>query len=746
MLYNSTTSQQPSRFSTVRDAILNFVLVKKGNDGFRTFHGVFLPSILSILGVILYLRLGWIIGEMGFLFTTSIICLATSITLITAFSISASSTNMHIGNGGAYFIISRSFGVAIGSAVGIPLYCAQAIGIAFYIMGFAESIHYLFPFIDINLIEFGTLATLGIISVLSTNLVMRTQFFIFLIVMLSLVSFFLGVEVNTLEPPTLSMTSSLGYWAAFALFFPAVTGLESGVSMSGELKNPQRSLPLGTISAVLMGLMIYLSVAFFLWMRVPRQMLLQDSMIMETIAWSGPLILFGIFGATLSSALGSLLAAPRTLQAIADDGIVPKFIGKKFGKNAEPRIASFVTLLIVSVCLYLGDLNYIAPVLTMFFLISYGMLNLAAGLESLMNNPSWRPTIYIPASLSLLGAALCITTMLLIDASYTLLAGLFVSIIYIFMKRRLTSALDDIRQGVILFFLRKAIYFLAETSFSARSWRPNILAFTHRINPPDSLIDFTSGITGGKGFLTFAYCYQGEQGSLNVDKVKHAIKQTLRDKHVESLVEVVKEQNILNGFKNMIKAYGLSPLRPNTIVMNINENNLSELLLPQIISSTYESHKNLILLIDRDGKTQGVKPYKQIDVWWDDDLRESNDLMILLAHMYSNSGRTKNVPINLNSVVKNEMGRQGRLAHFKTVLDNNRLQIQTNVYVCDKEDQGELVSQFSDQEGMMFIGVRPMQATESFDDYIGYIKQITQNTKKHRLVALFLATEKIELD
>ncbi|MFV0340481.1 MAG: hypothetical protein ACK5MA_07670 [Parachlamydiaceae bacterium] len=728
------------------NSILKFLMVEKGLEGFRTFHGVFLPSTLSILGVILYLRLGLIVGEMGLITTFSIIFLASTITLITAFSISASSTNMKVGGGGAYFIISRSFGVAVGSSIGIPLYCAQSIGIAFYIMGFAETVHYVLPFINLNLIEFGTLAVLGVINLISTNLVMRTQFLIFIAVILSLISFFVGAEETAFSQTAELAPTAMKYWAAFALFFPAVTGLEAGVSMSGDLKNPQRSIPRGTIAAVVFGLLVYLSVAYVLWSRVPGSVLQQDSMIMESIAWSGPLIILGIFGATLSSALGSIMAAPRTLQALALDGIVPKFIGSEFGVNKEPRAASLITLGIVAICLYLGDLNYIAPILTMFFLISYGVLNLAAGFESLMNNPSWRPTIYVPASLSLFGAGLCIMAMLLIDSSYTISAGLAVIFIYLLMRKRLTSELDDIRQGILLLILRKSVYFLAKKAFSARSWRPNVLVFTQNLIPSSMLLDFSAGLTGRNGFLTLAHLSHEQEENFNFEKMKSMVAQKINQKNIEALIEIIQTKNLRDGFKNMIMAYGLNPVRPNTIVMQMDDTRVNDQVLVDIVTATYDAHKNLILLRDNQASdSMHPKKFSQLDIWWNDDLKEGNDLMVVLAHMYRNASFKNKMAVNLKCVVKDEMARERRQNYFHEIIQKCRLNIKPTVYVCDKSNEMNLIAEFSVESSMVFIAIRSIGDDESTDEYLSYLRKILESTRKSAMVALFLATEKIEL-
>ncbi len=747
MTTQSLPRLRPKSFTArMRRSLLNLVFVQKDSEGYRTFHGVYLPSILTILGVILYLRLGQILGEMGIVSTLSIIFIATTITLITALSISATATNMRVGSGGAYYMISRSFGIGIGSAVGIPLYCAQAIGTAFYVMGFSESVHYLFPSIALNTIEFSTLAVVGIVTFISTNLVMRMQFMIFVLVILSLISFLCGVTLDDISTTTTTFKSSMGYWTAFAIFFPAVTGVEAGVSMSGELKNPQRSLPLGAISAVITGLLIYLGATYLLWTRVPRQTLIEDTMIMQHVAMFGPLILLGIWGATSSSALGSMLAGPRTLQAIANDGILPRFIGKSFGKSGEPRIASVITLGIAAVCVYLGDLDFIAPILTTFFLISYGMLNLAAGLESLMNNPSWRPTISVPAALSFLGAGMCIFTMLMIDPGASFTAAFVAIIIYAFMSRRLTTSWDDIRQGVWMYFSRNAIYHLAETTFSARSWRPNVLAFTPHLIPPPILLDFTAGVTGKKGFLSIAHIFPIEGEKLNVEKMKSRIKEHLVKKEVEALVELVPAQDVTTGFQNMISAYGLGPVRPNTIIFGIGEKGLDSDVMARAATSAHEANKNLVFLKEGKQDKEDVedKPI-QIDVWWDEKLRESNDLMVLFAHMYSNKNSDTPIRITLKTVVDNEAAREQRMNYLCELTAKNRLKISSRVYVSN-ENQHKCIPNFSSDADMVCVGIRAPTAFSDLEEYVTYLSELTKQLKNLATTALFLTSERIEVD
>ena len=253
---------------------------------FGTFKGVFTPSILTILGVIMYLRFGWALGNVGLTETLLIVTLASAITFLTALSLSALATNMKVEGGGAYYIISRSLGIEAGAAVGVPLFFAQALGISFYILGFSESLVTEFPsllpeiasflhlpddiigFCDVyysQIVGIVTLLLLTGMAYKSADLVLKSQFVIMVIIAVSLLSFFCGGEPSQELVLPAYMGERVGFWAVFAVIFPAVTGIEAGIAMSGDLKDPKKSLPRGTMAAVLLGYVVYVAVVLFLW-------------------------------------------------------------------------------------------------------------------------------------------------------------------------------------------------------------------------------------------------------------------------------------------------------------------------------------------------------------------------------------------------------------------------------------------------------------------------------------------------
>ena len=288
--------------------------------GFGTFKGVYTPSLLTILGVIMYLRFGWVLGNVGLAGTLAIVVLSTSITFFTGLSISALATNMRIGGGGAYYMISRSLGVEVGAAVGLPLYFAQALGISFYIAGFAESVNQLYPQFAIPVIGVFTLIALTVLAYVSADLALKSQFFILLVIVASLISFFFGepLAVQSIDPQ--SVPDKESFWVVFAVFFPAVTGIEAGVAMSGDLKNPSRSLPLGTLGAIATGFAVYITIPIFLGKMVQQnELLLMNPLIMQEVAVYGGLIICGVWGA-MAGKVGSKTPTRTDLEGWGGDG------------------------------------------------------------------------------------------------------------------------------------------------------------------------------------------------------------------------------------------------------------------------------------------------------------------------------------------------------------------------------------------------------------------------------------------
>jgi amino acid transporter len=455
---------------------------------YGTFGGVFVPTLLTILGVILFLRQGWVIGNAGLLGGWLIITLAFVIVTFTALSMSCITTNIRIKAGGAYSIISQSLGLEVGGSVGVPLYLAQTFAITMYIFGFREGWLYIFPdhyAIAVDIVVFGILF---VVAYLSAKVAFRIQYIILAVIVGALISVgatvFTGVMEQSIqwwgEFPGAPGNNFEGvsFWVVFAVLFPAATGIMAGANMSGELKNPKKSIPLGTLSAIAISYIIYMASGYWMAKVAPVDELVSNYNVMIDYALWSPAVLGGLLGATFSSALASIVGAPRILQALGKHKIFPGGdLFSELAENGEPRNAILMTGGLVLATLLLRDLNTIAPLITMFFLITYMMINLVVFIEQRMDMISFRPTFQIPKFVPFLGTVGCLFTMFIINATFGLIALGFVIITYLYLSnRKLKVPYGDMRSGLFVSLAEwaaKRVSALPEEN--ERAWKANLL-------------------------------------------------------------------------------------------------------------------------------------------------------------------------------------------------------------------------------------------------------------------------------
>lgn len=716
---------------------------------FGTFLGVFVPCILMLFGVILFLRLGWIVGIVGTSAALTIITFAALIALITSVSMSSIATNIEIGKGGVYYMLSRSLGIEVGGAIGIPLFFRQSLSIAFCTIGFAESLHDLVPTWSITNIGITTLCTLTFLAYVSVRGALTVQVAIFIAILASLISLFTGGDLAPMpeggaySPPS---PPSIGFWAIFAIFFPAMTGLESSVSLSGDLKNPGRSLPIGTISAILVAYLVYTGISAFLVYHVPEDRLIQDPLIMQDLASIPSLIVVGIWGATLSSALGGLLGAPRTLQAIAEDGLAPALFAKTFGKMSEPRIATLATFSIALFGIYFGSVNLLAPLLTMISLICYGVVNLSAGMETLMANPSWRPRFRIHWVIPLTGAVLCLVAMLMIDAGSAMISLVFVSLIYFVVKKRqYHTSWADIRNGILTFFSRSAIYSLAHAEHSSKSWRPHFLVFT-KVSTEQSkgLLKFVHGISQSKGFLTMAsFVTPGAFPSTKRKELARSLSKNFKKEKIQAFVQIKEAEKITTGMRNMIEHHGLGPLAPNTIVFGGVKKEDESTDFVNILRLAHRRHNNVVILNEAE-KLEANK-YRDLHIWWDSEHQNNSELMLVLGYMLQQDPIRKRSRLYTKAIVASELERKEKLEQLSQISLEKRLPINIEVYVSSnpEEEREKLIKEFSKNADMIFLGLKPPPKDENeneMDHYIAYLHGLSQ-TFEGMPLALTLSSE-----
>ena len=727
---------------------------EKQGYSFGTFKGVYIPSVLTIFGVVMYLRFGWVLGNMGLVRTLLIVTLATTITFLTGLSISAMATNMKVGTGGSYYIISRSLGLEAGVAIGLPLFFARAFGVAFYIAGFTEALMAMGnpltmfdPALASKIISSATLVLLTALAYISADLALKVQFFIFVTIGASLVSFFMGTPtVTDLALPTdVVMPERLGFWAVFAVFFPAVTGIEAGLGLSGDLKDPAKSLPAGTIGAVATGYLVYMALPVFIAAKVHNpDLLLVDLNIMHTMARWGWLIVAGVFAASLSSALGSLLGAPRMLQAMANDRIIPRFIGRGYGKGkADPRIATALSFAVALAAVLLGDLNLIAPILSMFFLLSYGLLNLSAGLEGLIESPSWRPRFKVHSGVSLLGAALCFAGMLMIDAGSTILAVLLTALIFYLVKRRnLNAHWADMRYGILMLLVRFAIQRLNRIKPDERTWRPNILALSGSPKSRWHLVEMAHSLTRHSSALTVASILPVEDWSAEkVQSTEQSMHDYLEKREVDAMVKIFPSPDMLSGARAFVRAYGYGPLTPNTILLGDTENRSSFSEFAELIRLVYRTQRNLIML--RDSDCTEPQEADEIHVWWGGN-KDNIGLMLTLAYQIQKSPIWNESKLMLKTIVETEEEQEAARERLENLIEEQRIPAEAEVLIKNQPSYYDIIREASTDAGLVFMGMRAPGEEETDEEYSRYYGNLMEVTGNMPPLAFVLAAEAIE--
>ena len=565
------------------------------------------------------------------------------------------------------------------------------------------------------------------------------------IIAFSLVSFFFGspIEDSYIELWGVPAAQSENFWTVFAVFFPAVTGIMAGVNMSGDLKDPAKSIPKGTFLAVGVGYVIYMVVPFFFAFRADAITLVSDNMIMQKIAFWGFAILLGIWGATLSSAVGSLLGAPRVLQALTIDKVLPSklsFLAKSSGKEQIPRAATIFTSIIALILVLVGDLNMIAPILTMFFLTTYGTLNLTSGIETLLESPSFRPKFRVHWVFSLLGTVGCFAVMFLINAIATIVAIIFISGIYVWLRRRrLKTTFGDVSRGMLLQIARYALLRLDAKVADAKSWRPNILVFSGMPTKRWHLIDFAYGIVQEKGLITVATILP-EKGVTQerVVNYEHNILTYLKDKNIKTLVRVTRAEDPFLGSKQLVNSYGLGSVVPNTILLGDTEENSHHESYCDMISHFYQLKRNVIIL-QNDFKLDYVG-HKQIDLWWGG-LKGNGGLMMIIAHLIKTSPRWREINVCVKMVLPNEESAKGARENLRKIIDEMRISFQYKVIVSNNRSFWDIFAEESKDSTMVMMGLKTPD--ENFSDYY---KKFKENTKAIKNKIFFLAAELIEFE
>ena len=616
---------------------------------FGTFGGVFTPCVLTILGVIMFMRAGYVTGYSGLWMGLVILGIAKLITTLTTLSISAIATNLDMKVGGVYFMISRVLGPDFGGSIGITLFFANAVGVAFYTIGFTEAF---FALVGIENVFIGRIVStvmvtgIFILTFKGADVALKAQYIVLAILLFSVASFIVGgimdfdqtVFETNLKP---GFTDKVTFWAAFAIFFPAATGITAGANMSGDLKKPSRAIPWGTLLAILFTLAVYAVQMVLTAGSSSREALQTDGyQALQDMSIFFPLIIAGVFAATLSSALGSFLGAPRILQAMGQDRLmrVMVFFGKGSGKADEPRRATVLTFVIAVGVIWAGDLNAVAEVISMFFLIAYGMINLSAFVESKSANPSFRPRFkafhWVTA---LAGAIGCGIAMFEINQTYAIVALGISGMIYFYLRKRdIQTSFGDAKRGYIFQKTRDNLFYLEQAMVHPKNWRPILVAVTEISARSTHMIRAGSWLEGRRGLYTVAAFAQRPNEALSAriafrDSQREQLHQQLQADEITAFSEVVVVNEFFEGLATFMQSYSIGGLRPNTVMLEVPPPGNAEARERFLGTIDLLAEFNVSMVVFKPGELSINKRRRIIDLWWRGE--KNGSLMALFAYL-----------------------------------------------------------------------------------------------------------------
>lgn len=697
--------------------------ITTSNKKFGTFLGVFLPSILTFLGLIMYLRLSWVVGNLGLGGTILLVLVASLITFISALSAAAIATNK-IEAGGVYYIVSRSFGLETGGAIGIAFYISRVFSVTFYSLGLAESILVFWPegawgpmpSYAISLLTALIIFSITYLASKSIQLALKAQIPIFILVMLSVLALVIGVFAHGLQAPEWEptyRTANGGFWLVFAVFFPGVTGFLTGVSLSGELREPGRSIPRGTIAAILFGTLIYVIILIMLAVsaKISSNELADPDLGLQI--WSkvalfgGWLIYPAAWGAILSSAISSILSGPRLLRSLSLDGSLPKVLSK-LSKNGQPATATWITGGIALLLVFLGDLHTVAKYVTFVFLTLYTVINLVAALEKLVAEPSFRPKFHIPWYISMTGAVGALVAMFLINPLAATIALVLELSFYFYLKKRaLEQQWGDINAGIWVQLARFALLRMNQRTLGARNWRPLLLVFVKDIHERIELVKLAAALGQNSGVLTVSkLVYEHDADSIDqIDQISLKMKKDLRSYGLEAFCEVNIVRSIPRGIFNIARGHGIAGLKTNTVIFGWSGTLEGDIQQLKIIRRLATARKNILLVKFNDHDSWKEKKHQQIDIWWSGH-EHNGDLMLILAYMLKLNREWSYAQINIRAVVETIEEQELLSKGIEKSIESARIPASIDVFLKHDDHFPEILARKSKNADVSILGLR----------------------------------------
>jgi hypothetical protein len=432
------------------------------------------------------------------------------------------------------------------------------------------------------------------------------------------------------------------------------------------------------------------------------------------------------------------------LQALARDGVLPRalrWLGRGNGAADEPRLGTIVTFGIAFVAVYFGNLNLIAPVLTMFFLTTYGMLNITSALETLLQSPSFRPSFRVHWAWSLLGALGCIAVMLLINPLATLFAVMFMLAISLWLrKRNVRTGWSDLRQGLLLALTRISLRHL-NSEPDVKNWRPHLLVMSGAPTQRWYLIDFANAISHRQALLSIiTVITEAHITPQRLESMRVANSEYIEKRGVEAFLRVFKAEDPFIGTERFIAAYGLGSLQPNTVVLGDSERTDMRHNYAQMLMNLHALERNLIIVKENQHDSFGFR--QRIDVWWSG-LKGNGGLMMTLAYLLTVSQSWHDATININMVVQDDAAVAPAKRNLEQVINSSRIGATTNIIVANGRPFADILRSDSRDANIIFLGMRRPQQGEDANDYAQYYDTLHSYADDMPTTAFILAAQDI---
>ncbi|KAL0223336.1 hypothetical protein P9112_002726 [Eukaryota sp. TZLM1-RC] len=750
-------------------------------NALSTFSGVFCPTILCMFSVIVFLRLGWVLGQSGFIQALAITFLGGLITFLTLLSISSIATNGPLKGGGAFYLISRSLGPEFGGSIGLLFYLANAFSCILSTIGFTDTLLHDYP--SLNFVNTGqpendlfwtkfiissiTLIALTSITLIGADVFSKTTCAIFIYVSAALLCVifsifyikpfssegFTGLCIDTFKSNLYSSytpidpsnpTLKYSFTAVFVINFPALTGIMAGVNMSGDLATP-RSIPRGAFTAFFTALFTYTLLYILLAGSTTRQILQENYFILQQLSVSHFLVSSAAYAVLLGSALSSLVGAGRVLQALARDDLLPVLSPFKKGSKDkdEPRVATCLTFVLLQIVLFFGSVDLVAKIDSNFFLLSYAIVNLACFTLRISGAPNFRPSFrYFHWSVGLLGVIGCLIVMALSSPMYATvsLCLLLLVFFYIHFKapvRLFNECNGDISQALLFHTVRKYLLRLDSKTVHTKYWRPSILAI---FRDPDcrasvNVVKFINQLKKG-GLFIFSSVLKGHSSEVEriIDK-KDELTNIITSSGVKAFPMVNAGQDFRSLVTQLVLLSGLGQLKPNSVFIYFFDEydshwNLGESGFVDVASDILLHKKNLLLARNFgtfDTEILAKQPTKLvIDVWPFLDLNGDSDvktvhLSLLYAFVLSRSsfwkGRTN---IRLLSIA--ERSDLHNVEEFMNeLLAVTRIEAEVIIDNAEDKNLNTLIKKYSRSSDISFIAINQ----PNHNDWLEVLTELT---------------------